>query len=199
MNNAWQLKQLYPNAVSGWYEIDGRNIWCDMKTDGGGWMLVANVSLDGKHVNRDAVGSAVAPGATMSSKFEDEFINKLRSDSTYSGTTPWRAQATQFDVFPHAPDVSVPDRLRTQTQFINSAMVEFDATKRAMDTTGATWMHIEYEHPICMKLAHDIRTIGFGDRFISGDTYFVWADTELENYGYSSHNRNYSPGLLWVK
>jgi hypothetical protein len=198
MNNAWQIKQLYPNAVTGWYEIQGYYIWCDMTSDGGGWMLVANIGLDSAHVTRDALNGDVVPGASESSKFHDDFINQLRSNSTYSGNTPWRATATNFDVFPDAPDVTVPDRLRTQTQFINAAMTEFNAEAQAMHVHGATWMHINYEHPYCMKLKYDERTIGFGDRFKSGDTYFSWADADIMR-GFSSHNRNCSPGSLWVK
>lgn len=195
---AWDIKTLYPNSRSGWYEIQGQPIWCDMETDGGGWMLVARVLSDDKYVTREAVGPTPDPRAEMSRKFDDEFINRLRRDSIYSGSTPWRAHAEHFNVFPNNPDIRPIDRLLTQTQFINAAMTEFNATARAIDVPGATWMHIGYEHPVCMKLKTDEKTIGFGDHYYSGDTYFAWHCVDSPD-GFHAHWRHGSPGTFWVK
>jgi len=195
---AWEIKQRYPNIRSGWYEIQGEQIWCDMETDGGGWMLVATVARDSVYATRDAVGSNPDYHVEESRKFSDEFINKLRTDSIYAGSTPWRAHASRFDVFPSAPEIMPADRLLTQTQFINAAMTEFNAEARAIDVTGSTWMHIGYEHPVCMKLKTDEKTIGFGDHYYSGDTYFAWHCTDSPD-GFHAHWRHSSPGTFWVK
>lgn len=194
---AWEIKSFYPDSRSGWYEIQGQQIWCDMETDGGGWMLVARVARDDVYVTRDSVGDTPNIQINESRKFDDDFINKLRTSSTYSGSTPWRAHAEQFDVFP-GTDVRPADRLLTQTQFINAAMTEFNATARAIDIVGATWMHIGYEHPVCMKLKTDEKTIGFGDHYYSGDTYFAWHCTDSPD-GFHAHWRHSSPGTFWVK
>lgn len=197
--SAWNIKERYPQSRNGYYEIAGEKIWCDMETDGGGWMLVASVSLDGEQGTRDQIGDVGnMADCDGTAKFSDEFINKLRSDSEYSGVTPWRAWATDFQPFDGNPDIAVPDRLRTQKQFINSAMTEFDATAQAIDVTGATWLHIGYEHPVCMKLKTDEKTMGFGDHYYSGDTYFTWQCSVNPN-GFYAHWRKSSPGTFWVK
>jgi hypothetical protein len=195
---AWEIKSFYPDSRSGWYEIQGQQIWCDMETDGGGWMLVARVAHDDKYVTREETGGVPTMGSSNSAKFSDDFINQLRHDSTYAGSTPWRAHAEKFNVFPKAPSITPIDRLLTQTQFINAAMTTFNATAKAIDIPGATWMHIGYEHPVCMKLKTDEKTIGFGDHYYSGDTYFAWHCTESPD-GFHAHWRHSSPGTFWVK
>ena len=197
--SAFEIKQRYPNARSGWYDIQGREIWCDMETDGGGWMLVARVCTDKQYVTRDQVGNVISPDATASVKFSDDFINQLRSDSEYTGITPWRAHGEHFNVFPDNPDITPVKRLLTQYQYINNAMTEFDATGRAIDHVGATWLHIGYEHPVCMDIKTNEQTIGFGDCYYSGDTYFAWYCDEDSDGGYFSKFRGNSKGTFWVK
>ena len=68
---AWDIKIRYPNSRGGWYDIDGTNIWCDMSTDGGGWMLVANVTLDGLHGTRGTLGNKVDGNLVASAKYHN--------------------------------------------------------------------------------------------------------------------------------
>lgn len=196
-NSAAEIKNLYPNSRSGWYEIKGKNIWCDMESDGGGWMLVARVTKQTDYKTADAIGDIVKLNDEISTKLSDDFINELRTDSVYSGTTPWRAYAENFDVFPNNPEINVPDRLKTQKIYISSIMKNFNAENFAKNISGSQYLHIDYEHPVCMKKLHDTDAVGFGDSFSSGDTYFCWAKHNI--FGFHSRWRGTSPGTFWVK
>jgi len=195
---AWDIKIRYPNSRGGWYDIDGTNIWCDMSTDGGGWMLVANVTLDGLHGTRGTLGNKVDGNLVASAKYDDDFINELRANSSYTGLTPWRAICDNFDVFPGNSDIVVPDRLASQTQFINKEMIEFNAELPALKTIGATYMHITYEHGVCMKIKTTNKALGFGDNYRSGDTYFAWQHADHPK-GFYADWRGKGTGTFWVK
>ena len=68
-----------PTLPDGKYRINGKDVYCDMSTDGGGWALV--VLLDGDdddHSNSDAVGQEYINLETEStSKYSDAYINSI--------------------------------------------------------------------------------------------------------------------------
>lgn len=78
-----------PTRPSGEYEIDPDGagpgapvrVYCDMTTDGGGWILVAVIRASSSaHRATGAVGVVSAPTQTTAAKLSDDEINRIRGD-----------------------------------------------------------------------------------------------------------------------
>ena len=67
------------DAVSGLYHIHGKQVYCDMTEDGGGWMLA--VVIDGTDQAHSSIGhigaNTIVPQTAVTSKYDDVFINSL--------------------------------------------------------------------------------------------------------------------------
>ena len=69
------------------YGGDARRMWCDMTTDGGGWVLISTQKPDGKLRNSGAAikGYVAGPNRQENQRYNDPTLAKLGSQ----GRTPF--------------------------------------------------------------------------------------------------------------
>ena len=76
--SCWHIKERLPSAESGKYTLHGgKDVYCDMNVDGGGWTMVAFISGDDQyHSNIGNVGDTyISPESKTTSKYTDAEIN----------------------------------------------------------------------------------------------------------------------------
>ena len=168
---------------------DAYQMYVDNDRNGGGWVLCASVqtSTCQDHMNRSAVRVTAPAGpsltATSTQKMADAWINAMRGDSSYTGSTAYWLEATGFN----------------KNMFVSSA-----ATANLLDSASneneRTRVTLTYQGSLDDR-GPNTGTRGFGDHHTSGGTYFAWGrHPESGNIcGFREDNLVASNGFLWVK
>jgi len=187
--------------ASGFYFVkpngapNAAKVYVDNDRNGGGWVLVARVTTAScqAHMNRAAVGlknnNEMVEGPTKeddkTTKFDDEFIQELRSSSSARGTIGFWMEAQNFG----------------KDTFISSqATVNLQASANTMSqrTNLATSYRQNAE---LTQTSPNEGTRGFGHHHPSSGTFFAWGrhPEEGNNCGFRSDNLGSSNGFLWVR
>jgi hypothetical protein len=167
-------------------------VYVDNDRNGGGWVLVARVTTAScqAHMNRAAVGLKNSnEGPTKqddkTTKFDDEFIQQLRSSSSAKGTIGFWMEAQNFG----------------KDTFISSqATVNLEASANSM--SQRTNLATSYrENAVLTQARPNEGTRGFGDHHDSRGTFFAWGrhPEQGNNCGFREDRLGSSNGFLWVR
>jgi hypothetical protein len=163
-------------------------MYVDNDRNGGGWVLCARVTTAScqAHMTTGSVNLSGSTGPRLNNgstvKMTDSWINSLRTGSTYTGTTPYWMEATDFN--------------KNQFQW-SSASVNLEASANTQD--ARTYCATSYEGSLSNR-DPNTGTRGFGDHHTDG-TYFAWGrhPEQGTNCGFRSDAAGSSNGFLWVK
>ena len=164
-------------------------MYVDTTSFGGGWVLCATVrtSTCQDHMTNAAVRISGDQGPTIAdtstTKMADTWINALRSGSTYTGSTAYWLEATDFN----------------KDMFVSSAAT-VDLLSSASNENERTRVSLTYQGSLDDR-GPNTGTRGFGDHHTSSGTYFAWGRHPESggNCGFREDTLGASNGYLWVK
>ena len=222
-SSATQILQLRPSATSGYYYIkpDGVStyyVYCDMVTDGGGWMLMINARANngGQYYNNSDYGlttfgaySSPEYNKSTTSMFSVAKINSFfqMAGFKYGRMTPGPGVTLT------SPYTGLYQRIGTSTsaQWGGTA---FDCSNRA-SLTGATysWVLTQYKNWSDAQAAANGRVGGYTggnhyypttydsgwQNFWKGDQDGLRFSSDFNSENYSGLGQNTCPGYWWIK
>ncbi len=193
--SCYDLHQQYPAATDGvyWIRPDSAaafQVYCDMTNDGGGWALVARMTVAGgqAHWNTGAVNlvSEVTPNLSGAEKFADDRINAIQAASSYAGPTSYRMTCWEGQSFAQTMFCS------SQCTFNAQASVNSSECSRCTGTFEGS----------LVQLTPNTGTRGLGHHH---DYSYAWSmayqrhPEQGSNPGCRNDNRGSGDGHLWVK
>jgi len=221
--SATQILQLRPSAASGYYYIrpDGATtyyVYCDMVTDGGGWMLMINARpnnggqyYSNSDYNLTTFGAYQYPeyNKSTTSMFGPTKINTFftMAGFKYGRMTPGPG------VTINSPYTGLYQRIGTTTS-AQWGGTQFDASNRGALTGAAfSWVLTQYKSWADAQAATDAQTgtytggnhyypttyAGAYQNFWKGDADGIRFSSGFRSEDYSSIGQNTSPGYWWIK
>lgn len=175
-----------------WIQPSGQSVYqvyMDNTRNGGGWVLCAKVCTNTcqDHITTSGVRMSGTTGPRTNDvethKFADSWIQALRNGSSYSGSTAYWIEATNFN----------------KSMFIStSATVHLE--ENVNNDNNRTRVSTSFEGSISDRNPNS-GTRGFGDHHTSGGTYFAWGrhPEQGNNCGFREDALGASNGYLWVK
>jgi len=175
-------------------ETNAVKVYVDNERNGGGWVLVARVTRAScqAHMNRAAVNLKSAlegptKDATDTIKFDDRFIQNLRTSSSAKGNIGYWMEADQF-----RKDVFISSQA---TVDLEGSAINMPQRTNVVNSYG-TSAALSQRHP-------NTGTRGFGDHHTSGGTFFAWGrhpeSCPTCNCGFREDSLGSSDGYLWVR
>jgi len=189
-SDPWSLRNQEDGLY--WIQPSGQSVYqvyMDNTRNGGGWVLCAKVCTNTcqDHITTSGVRMTGTTGPrtndTDTHKIEDSWIQALRNGSSYSGSTAYWMEATNFN----------------KSMFIStSATVHLE--ENVNNDNNRTRVSTTYEGSISDRNPNS-GTRGFGDHHTSGGTYFAWGrhPEQGNNCGFREDTNGASDGYLWVK
>jgi hypothetical protein len=169
--------------------VGNYQMYVDNSRNGGGWVLCARVTTAScqAHMTNSAVGLSGTTGPRTSNstttKMADSWIQSLRNNSSYTGSTAYWMEATGFG----------------KSVFIDSAAT-VNLVNSANEQNARTRISNTFEGGLSDR-DPNTGTRGFGDHHTSGGTYFAWGrhPESGNNCGFREDALGASDGYLWVK
>ena len=179
-----------------WIQPSGQSayqVYMDNTRNGGGWVLCAKVctATCQDHITTGSVriSGTTGPrtGDTQTHKFADSWIQALRNGSSYSGSTAYWMEATNFSSINAARNTFIS----------SSATVHLEQS--ADQDNNRTRLSTTFEGSIG-DLNPNNGTRGFGDHH-TNSSYFAWGrhPEQGNNCGFRQDSLGQSDGYLWVK
>jgi len=185
---------------SGFYFVKPQNeaaavkVFVDNERNGGGWVLVARVTLAScqAHMTRAAVNLKSATEGplktdTVTVKMADSFIQNLRTSSSAAGNIGFWMEATDF---------------KKDTFISSQATVDLEASANSMPQRTNVANSYSANGALSQR-GPNHGTRGFGDHHTSGGTFFAWGrhpeSCATCNCGFREDNLGASNGFLWVR
>ncbi len=185
---------------SGFYFVKPQNeaaavkVFVDNERNGGGWVLVARVTLAScqAHMTRAAVNLKSATEGplktdTVTVKMADSFIQNLRTSSSAAGNIGFWMEATDF---------------KKDTFISSQATVDLEASANNMPQRTNVANSYSANGALSQR-GPNHGTRGFGDHHTSGGTFFAWGrhpeSCPTCNCGFREDNLGASNGFLWVR